>query len=302
MTAAGGLRVITASPQLLVQDRGRHGWAHLGVPPSGALDPEALALANRLVGNPEDAAGLEILLGGCAFVARESVRIALTGAQLPLQVDGRPRPWGTAVSVTAGQEIGVGVASTGLRAWLAIAGGIQAPVVLGSRSTDTLTGLGPPPVRVGDVLARAAAAPPPSQGDAIPRRREPGPVTLRVRMGPRADELTDHALHRFLVHEFVVTADSNRVGIRLQGVGGALERRGNDELASEGLVTGAVQVPSGGEPLIFLADHPVTGGYPVIAVVDPSDLGWCAQLRPGDRVLFTEASGQGSARSDAPAP
>jgi biotin-dependent carboxylase-like uncharacterized protein len=302
MTAPGGLTVVQEPPQLLVQDLGRYGWAHLGVPPSGALDPAALALANRLVGNLEGAAGLEILRGGCAFDAKGSVRIALTGAQLPLHVDGRPRAWGTAVSVLAGQRIDVGVASVGLRAWLAVAGGIEAPVVLGSRSTDTLSGLGPDPVRAGDQLACVGTAPPPGDGDATPPRHEVGPVVLHVRMGPRVDEITPDALRRFLAEEFVATPESNRVGIRLRGAGGGLERRHGDELASEGIVTGAVQLPSGGEPLIFLADHPVTGGYPVIAVVDRDDLGRCAQLRPGDHVRFTETRGQSPAPPAAPAP
>lgn len=302
MTAAQGLRVVQAPPQLLVQDLGRYGWAHLGVPPSGALDPASLALANRLVGNPEGAAGLEILRGGCVFAAQGSVRIALTGAQLPVRVDGRPRAWGAAISVGAGQRIEIGVASAGLRAWVAVAGGIEAPVVLGSRSTDTLTGLGPPAVRAGDLLACAGSPPPPGDGDATPPRQATGPVVVRVRMGPRADEITPDALRRFLAEEFVATESSNRVGVRLRGASGGLERRSTDELASEGIVTGAVQVPSGGEPLIFLADHPVTGGYPVIAVVDRGDLSRCAQLRPGDHVRFTETRGQVPTPPAAPAP
>lgn len=136
---------------LLVQDLGRPGHAHLGVPPSGALDPAALALANRLVGNPESAAGLEVLLGGVRLRAHRSMRVALTGGLLDLRIGSRARPWGTAQSVRAGDLLEV-LPGAGLRAWLAVGGGIEAPQTLGSRSTDTLTGLGPPVVRAGDRL------------------------------------------------------------------------------------------------------------------------------------------------------
>jgi biotin-dependent carboxylase-like uncharacterized protein len=292
VTATPGLRVLRAAPQLLVQDLGRPGWAHLGVPPSGALDPAALALANRLVGNPEPAAGIEILLGGCAFVPGVSVRVALTGAQLPLAVDGVPRPWGTAVSVRAGQRIEVGRSGSGLRSWLGVAGGIASPLTLGSRSTDTLTGLGPEAVRVDDVLPIGGATGSPGQGEAVPSPRTPGPTRLRIRLGPRDDDFTGGSLEALRSREYVVSADSDRVGVRLHDQeGGRLSRRSTTELESEGIVTGAIQVPAGGAPLIFLADHPVTGGYPVIAVVDAPDLARCAQLRPGDRVRFVEASG-----------
>jgi biotin-dependent carboxylase-like uncharacterized protein len=284
----GGLRVARSAPQLLVEDLGRPGWAHVGVPPSGALDPRALALANRLVGNPESAAGLEILLGGCELLAGRSLRIALTGAQLPLSVDSVPKPWGTAVSVGAGRRIQVGTSTVGLRSWLAVAGGLVPPTTLGSRSTDTLTGLGPPPVRSGDVLPVGVMPGDAGHGEAVPEAPDaPGPARLRVRLGPRDDELTDEALARFLAGEYAVSADSDRVGVRLEPVDGRrLERRHAGELESEAVVTGAVQVPSGGQPLIFLADHPVTGGYPVVAVVDGPDLSRCAQLRPGARVSF----------------
>jgi biotin-dependent carboxylase-like uncharacterized protein len=284
---ATGLRVLRAPPQLLVQDRGRPGWAHVGVPPSGALDPGALALANRLVGNSEAAAGLEILLGGCRLLAERSLRVALTGAQLPLSVDAVPKPWGTAVSMGPGQSIEVGTSATGLRSWLAVAGGLDVPRTLGSRSTDTLTGLGPPPVHEGDLLPVGVVPGRPGHGEAVPAGYPTGATRLSVRLGPREDAFTAESVAALLAAKYAVSARSDRVGVRLEALDGSrLLRSGGEELESEGLVTGAVQVPSGGQPLVFLADHPVTGGYPVVAVVDAADLGRCAQLRPGDQVRF----------------
>jgi biotin-dependent carboxylase-like uncharacterized protein len=237
------------------------------------------------------AAGLEILLGGCQLFAERSVRIALTGAQLPLSVDGIAQPWGAAVSVCAGQRIEVGTSPTGLRAWLAVGGGLEVPQTLGSRSTDTLTGLGPPPVRAGDRLPVGNASASPGDGDAVPAAYSVGPTRLRIRLGPRHDELTDESLAAMLAGTYVVSAQSNRVGVRLEALdGNRLAQCGAGEIESEGLVTGAVQVPAGGRPLIFLADHPVTGGYPVVAVVDAADLCLCAQLRPGGQLTFEQAS------------
>lgn len=291
MSTSGGLRVTKKSPQLLVEDQGRPGWAHLGVPASGALDRSSLALANRLVGNCEAAAGLEIAVGGCSFVAEQAMRIALTGAVLPLRVAGRPCGWGEAISVRAGQPIEVGTSPAGLRGWLAVAGGLACPPVLGSRSTDTLTGIGPAPVETGDTLEIGTAEKGVGHGNAVPDPYRPGPCRLRTRLGPRSDWFTADAVAALLSEEYVVSADSDRIGLRLQSASGVpLQRRTHDELPSEGVVLGAVQVPAGGQPLVFLADHPVTGGYPVIGVVDPVDVSRCAQLRPGDLVSFVDSS------------
>src|SRR5215218_8461721 len=154
------LLVERPGPFLLVQDQGRPGSGHLGVPPSGALDPEALALANRLVGNRAEAAGLEILLGGVRMRAQRPARIAVTGAQVGVTVAGRPVAWGTAVSVRAHEIVEITAARDGIRSWLAVAGGIDVPAVLGSRSTDTLTGLGPDPLGAGERLPTGLAAHP----------------------------------------------------------------------------------------------------------------------------------------------
>lgn len=279
------VRVEQADCQTVVEDLGRPGWAHLGVPHSGALDTSALSVANRLVGNPEGHAGLEVLLGGLALVADGSMRIALTGAPLSLRVGGRAAPWGTAVSVPARARIEVGPAPGALRGWLAVAGGIDTPVVLGSRSTDTLGGLGPPPLRVGDVMRVGPVGPAPEgAGAAVPAPGPGSPVVLRLRLGPRDDWFKAGSIETMGERDFEVSAASSRVAIRLRGE--PLERRASGELASEGLVVGAVQVPGDGQPLVFLADHPTTGGYPVVGVVDPADLAHCAQLTPGDALRF----------------
>lgn len=276
------LRVVDPGPSLLVQDLGRPGYAHLGVPHSGALDPASLALANRLVGNPCDAAGLEVLLGGCVLRAEESMRLAVTGARVPVTVAGRPEPWGQALSVPAGSQVEIGRAQTGLRSWVALAGGVVVSPVLGSRATDTLTGLGPAPLAAADQVP--IGEPPPAAPHVEVVDAGAGDGSLRMRFGPRQDWFTAQSRTTLTQAEYVVSAASDRVAVRLEGP--ALTRRIDRELPSEGLVAGAVQVPANGQPLIFLADHPVTGGYPVMAVLAAADLGRCAQLRPGDVVGF----------------
>lgn len=274
--------MVEAGPSLLVQDQGRPGWAHLGVPPSGALDRHALAVANRLVGNVTDAAGLEVVLGGCAWRVDEPVCFAVTGAVMPIKVGRRWLPWGRSNYVPAGETVELGITDHGLRSWVAVAGGIDVPAVLGSRATDSLTGLGPAPLRCGAVVMVGPHALTPSPVEAVPTLRTGQPWLLRVHQGPRADWVTVRSMESLFTCEYVVAAASNRIAVRLEGP--ALQLSRDDELPSEGIVTGAVQVPPNGQPLIFLSDHPVTGGYPVVGVVDSSDLASCAQARPGDRV------------------
>ncbi len=293
------LRVEATGPQLLIQDQGRAGSAHLGVPLSGALDREALALGNRLVGNEEGAAGLEVLLGGVRLVAERSTRIALVGAQLPLVVAGRAMAWGEAVSVRAGDRIEIGTAPEALRSWLAVAGGITVGPVLESRATDTFSGLGPRPVAEGDTLPLGELPAPGTAADGIPAAAPlQGVSWLDLTFGPRDEWFTPTALDRLLATEYVVSPESNRTGLRLDGgADGRLARQIDDELPSEGVVNGAVQVPSSGQPLVFLADHPVTGGYPVVGVIDPPALALCAQLRPGARVRFRRSRARPPRRS-----
>ncbi|MBC7290779.1 MAG: 5-oxoprolinase/urea amidolyase family protein [Actinotalea sp.] len=284
-----GLEVLESGPLCLVQDLGRRGHLTLGVPTSGALDRRAAVRANRLVGNDRDRAVLEVLLGGLVLRARQDVVVAVAGAAVPVTVvvDGRTSapPAGLPFLLRSGTELTLGTPAQGLRTYVAVRGGIDAPQVLGSRATDVLSGLGPPPVRPGDVLrllaAPGTAVPVAPDDDALEVPAGPEHV-VRVAPGPRADWITPEALGLLGSHPWVVTDRSNRVGLRLAGP--ALERSVTTELPSEGTVPGAVQVPPDGRPVVFLADHPVTGGYPVVAVVVDEDLDLLGQVRPGERV------------------
>ena len=269
------ITVVRAGPLTTVQDQGRPGFAHLGVPRSGALDAPALRRANALVGNPATAAGLETTLMGCALRFAEPARVAVTGATAVVKVDKQP-VGAMPVDVPAGAVLDIGRATRGVRSYLAVAGGIAVEPVLGSRSTDTLSGLGPPRLTDGMTLPIGA-----DTGDlgAGPVASIPDELRLGVRLGPRDDWFEVTALFG---PPYVVSPMSNRIGCRLAGT--ALTGTQAGELPSEGLVLGAIQVPPDGQPLIFLADHPTTGGYPVIGVVD--DVTPLAQARPGTAVRF----------------
>ena len=281
-----GLRIQSAGPLTLVQDLGRPGHAALGVTRSGAADRGALRLANRLVANPEDAAGLEVTFGGLRLRALRDLVVAVTGAGTPVDIDGRGADMQAPLVLRASQVLSLGAPSEGLRTYVAVRGGVDVRPVLGSRSRDTLSGLGPEPLQEGDELAVGPAPELPPSVDLAPVRA-PGPARLRVVLGPRDDWFDDAAV--LLEGQWEVTANSDRVGLRLRrsGHGRLLTRIDDAELVSEGVVRGAVQVPPGGEPVLFLADHPVTGGYPVVAVVVDADTDRAAQLRPGERLRFT---------------
>jgi KipI family sensor histidine kinase inhibitor len=340
------IEVVRPGALALVADLGRPGYGHLGVPRSGAADPDQLRLANRLVGNPEDAAGLELTLGGAELrfsgpvgggadgaigvgggsgagahgeTGGGAVWVAVTGAAVAVRLDrgvGRGlgddseligadhSGMGVPFAVPAGATLSVGVPTAGVRSYLAVRGGIAVPAVLGSRSCDTLSGLGPAPLRAGDRLPVGdSAGLGPIAADLAPRAacggphalgRCPGsgagggsggePVELRVVAGPRDDWFRPEAVERLRSGVYEVTSDGNRSGLRLAGP--ELPRSRAGELPSEGMPLGALQVPPSGQPILFLADHPVTGGYPVIAVVTADGIGRAAQLRPGDRVRF----------------
>ncbi|MFE7635309.1 biotin-dependent carboxyltransferase family protein [Kitasatospora sp. NPDC057518] len=271
-------------PLTTVQDLGRRGVAHLGVPRAGALDEPALRAANRLVGNEPGAAGLETTLGGVALRAVAAVLVAVTGAPSPVRVDGRPASWGAPVLVPAGAVLEVGAATAGVRGYLAVAGGIDVPPVLGSRSTDLLAGLGPAPLAAGDRLPVGTPPPYRARPELVPLPAPPAELVLRLRLGPRADWFTPEAVARLGRDRYLVSPTGNRVGLRTEGPPVARARDG--ELPSEGMVLGAVQIPPDGRPVVFLADHPTTGGYPVIGVVPAADLAAAAQARPGTPVRF----------------
>ena len=282
------LVILAPGPLTTVQDLGRPGLAALGVGASGAADRASLRLANRLVGNAEAAAALELTLGGLqvrvAGTAAAPAIVALTGAPCPVQVGGRAVGMNGPVAVRPGEVIAVGAPTDGVRTYLAVRGGVAVPPVLGARSTDTLSGLGPEPVRAGTVLPIGAETTGFPVVDQAPVRRPGGDAVLRVLPGPRADWFAPDALRTLGSDPYVVTAESNRIGVRLDGP--ELRRTESAELPPEGMVRGALQVPPRGRPVLLLADHPVTGGYPVIGVVLDADVDRAGQLRPGDRVRF----------------
>ncbi|MER6626656.1 biotin-dependent carboxyltransferase family protein [Streptomyces sp. NPDC000987] len=278
------LVVVRAGALTTVQDQGRPGHAHLGVPRSGALDGPAAALVNRLVGNRPEAAVLETTVTGCALRPRSAVTVAVAGAPCPVTVDGRPVSWGAPVRVPAGAVLDVGTVTSGVRGYVAVSGGVAVEPVLGSRSTDLLSGLGPAPLTDGAVLPLGTPGSPHARVDVAPCPAPPAEVVLRVTPGPRDDWFTPEAVRAFTSRTFRVSPASNRIGLRTEGP--ALERAVPGELPSEGMVLGAVQVPPDGRPVVFLADHPTTGGYPVIGVVRAGDLPRAAQAAPGTPVRF----------------
>jgi KipI family sensor histidine kinase inhibitor len=283
------VEVVDPGPLTTVQDRGRPGRAAEGVPPSGAADAVSASLANRLVGNPGDAAVLECTMKGpklrlCAPEGT-SRTVAVTGAVVTVTVEGTGQGLNAPFELRGGQTVEIGPATAGLRSYVAVSGGFEPPAVLGSRSTDLLSGLGPPVLGAGDVLPLGV-----DEGDRpgvdvapVPPPRHP-PAVLAVRLGPRADWLTDEGRRLLVSARWTVAPTSNRVGVRLEGP--TLERSGRGELPPEGLVTGAIQLTPSDELVVFGCDHPVTGGYPVVGVVSEAHLAVVAQLRPGDEVIL----------------
>jgi KipI family sensor histidine kinase inhibitor len=302
------VQVLQPGPLTTIQDLGRAGLAHLGVPPSGAADAESLRQANYLVGNDAGAACLEVTLGRLVLRFECDAVVAVTGAPVPIRVgsatdsgvggeraNDREHAPAAAFAAAAGSVLRLGAPVSGLRSYVAVDGGIGVRPVLGSRSADCLSGLGPAPLRPGEWLpVQRPRSHPEIPRDERPRGAEPpapgaGPVELRAIAGPRDDWFTAAALDALAAGTYVVSPASNRTGLRLTGPD--LRRGRPGELPSEGMVTGSVQVTHDGQPILLLADHPTTGGYPVIAVVVSADLGRAAQLRPGQQIRFRVSRG-----------
>lgn len=287
----GGRSIRILEPGLLatLQDLGREGAASVGVAVSGALDRAALRTANRLLGNPEAAAAIEVTMGGLRAVAEADLWVAVTGAWGVVRIGGRAVDPYEAHRWPEGSELHLDWFSHGARAYVAVRGGLDAHPVLGSRATDLLAGLGPAALGAGDAIgvrddARVPipVAPPAAWG--APHDDE---LELELAPGPRADWFAPDALTTLYDAVWTVSNQADRVGARLDGPELARARPG--ELPSEGMVPGAVQVPPSGRPTILLADGPVTGGYPVIAVVTDAALDLVAQARPGTRIRFRHA-------------
>ena len=279
------LRVLRPGPLCLVEDLGRSGVSGIGVGRSGAADRAALRLANRALANPEDAAALEVTLGGLEVeVVAGPVWLCVTGAPAPVSIDGREVGPFTVVAAAAGSVVRLGMPPTGLRSYVAVRGGVDVPAVLGSRSHDVMAGLGPAPLVAGVELG--IGVPPRRQPhvDHLPPAPSTEEVLLGVVRGPRDAWVAD--ADALVATSWTASERSNRVGMRLSG--GRIEHVDADrQLPSEGVYRGGIQVPPSGEPVLFLADHPVTGGYPVIAVVVDADVDRAAQVRPGQCVRFS---------------
>ncbi|WP_211881233.1 5-oxoprolinase/urea amidolyase family protein [Pseudarthrobacter albicanus] len=306
--AASGLRVLSPGVQSLIQDLGRHGHSGLGVSAAGALDRASLRRANRLVGNAPGAAAVETVAGGLRVQAVGDQVLAVAGAPSHLGIESpsdpepgesgesgeagqrRTAPMATPFALLDGEILSIGAPESGFRSYVAVRGGVDAAPVLGSRSTDTMSGIGPAPLAGGGVLAAGPDTESGVVGDPELQPDFPGTgvSVLDVVPGPRADWFDQAALDSFCGQDWEVTPQSNRVGMRLQGT--PLQRSRTGELPSEGTVAGALQIPPEGLPVLFLADHPITGGYPVIGVVVDSQLDRAAQIPIGARIRFRWAA------------
>ena len=280
------VEVVEPGPLTLVQDLGRRGHLAVGVGRAGAADVSSYRIGGRLLGNPPGLGALEATFGGLRLRARGDLLVCLTGAQGPAEVDGRAMPYAAPFPVRDGQELCLRMPLSGLRTYVSFRGGLAVPEVLGSRSTDTMSGLGPEPLRSGQVLEVGAAWDDFPRVDLAPLPPPPsGAVELAVLPGPRQDWFARP--HSLAEREWSVSGRSDRKGIRLEGE--PIERHPtwrDAELPSEGMVRGAIQVPANGLPVLFLNDHPVTGGYPVIGVVRTADVDRAAQLQPGQILTF----------------
>lgn len=288
-----GLRIVEAGLLATLQDLGRAGEASVGVAVSGALDRGALRTANRLLGNAEGAAGIEVTMGGLRAVADADLWVAVTGAWGGIRIDGHEVDPYQAHAWPRGSELQLDWFAHGARAYVAVRGGIHVPAVLGSRATDLLAGLGPPALARGDALriGSEVAGPIPVAQPVVWGAPHDDELELELAPGPRADWFAPEAAQTLFDTVWTVSNQADRVGARLDGP--ALARARPGELASEGMVPGALQVPPSGRPTILLADGPVTGGYPVIAVVTDASLDLVAQARPGTRIRFRHARPHG---------
>ena len=283
------IRVLDPGPQTTVQDAGRTGQLRYAIPPSGPVDRASHVLANRLVGNPDAAAALEFTLVGPRLSAEAPCTIAVTGADAPITLNDRTAPSWTTLTLNGGDVVRIGAARSGVRGYVAIAGGIDVPPVLGSRATylrGRLGGLHGRALTRDDRLPIGAARP--VRRRAVPDAARPrfgGEVVLRVVLGPQADRFTDAGVATFLDSAYEVLPQSDRMGARLNGPRIA-HARGHD-IISDGIALGAVQVPGDGLPIVLLVDRQSTGGYTKIAAVCSFDIARLGQAKPGQRVRFT---------------
>ena len=280
------LHLLATGPLATLQDGGRRGLMAVGVGRAGAADQAAYALGARLLGNSTRRAAIEVTFGGLRVRAQGEILVCLTGAVAPASVDGVAVGYAAPFALPDGAELVLGPPAAGLRTYLSVRGGVGIEPVLGSRSMDTMSGLGPPPLQVGDALPVGDAPSTLPHVDVAPVGPPTnGPVVVQVSPGPRRDWFEDPAA--LATTPWTASDRSDRRGVRLLGAPLVRRPEARDrELPSEGMVRGAIQVPPNGEPVVFLNDHPVTGGYPVIGVVESADVDLVAQLVPGQEVRF----------------
>jgi len=289
------LEVLEGGMLTTVQDLGRYGYQRYGVPVAGAMDPFALQVANALVGNSLDEAALEITVAGPTLRATDSCLIAVTGADLSFRVNGRPLPLWMAVFVRRGWIIEFGGRKTGCRAYLAVAGGIDVPPIMGSKSTYLRGGFGGfqgRALRGGDLIpvGQTAFHLPSLAGKEFPPGRIRGysdTPEVHVVLGPQDDYFTEEGITAFLSSEYEVTPTSDRMGYRLQGP--EIAHKGRADIISDGIVLGTVQVPADRQPIVLMADRQTTGGYPKIATVISADVPLLAQCMPGASTVTFKA-------------
>ena len=284
------IRVLDAGPLPLttVQDLGRVGQLRYGIPPSGPMDRDAFVTANRLVGNADGAAGLECALVGPRFTVERPCAIAVTGADMAVTVNGEARERWRAIPLGVGDQVRLGPARAGVRTYIAFSGGIDVPLVLGSRATyvrGRLGGFEGRALKTGDVLALFDAPVPPVRRVVDPPAALPGDeLTLRVVLGPEADRFTEQGVRTFLGSAYEMQQQSDRMGARFSGP--RIEHARGHDIVSNGIAFGSVQVPGDGQPIVLLVDRQSAGGYTKIATVCSFDLGRLAQVKPGRHVRF----------------
>ncbi len=282
------IRILEPGTLTTIQDLGRAGQLRYGIPPSGPMDHAAFLLANRLVGNPDDAAGLECTLSGPRFEAQAWCAMAVTGATVPVSVNDQEWPMWRTLHLAAGDVVKLGAAIAGVRSYVAFSGGLDVPPVLGSRSTylrGTLGGFLGRALRAGDVVPLAPAA--------LPRRRRvraayrpefPAEPELRLVFGPQAEAFTAEGRRALVTSAYEMLPQSDRMGARMRGARIA-HVRGHD-IISDGIALGSIQVPGDGQPIVLLVDRQSTGGYTKIATVASFDIGRLGQVKPGQPVRF----------------
>lgn len=290
------IQIINPGPLTSVQDAGRFGYMEYGITSSGVMDMDAYHIVNKLVGNHEGEAVLEATLMGPTFQVGGEGLFAFYGADMPATLDGVPLERGKAYPVKDGQTVAFGMAKSGVRTYIAFAGGIDVPIVMGSRSTNMKCGIGGYQGRKlagADVLSVAE----PKEGEktweklmkhSVPAKDYPSQISIRVVLGPQDDYFTKKGLDTFLHTAYQVSPQSDRMGIRF--LGEAIEGISSMDIVSDGITFGSIQITSEGLPIILMADHQTTGGYAKIATVVTEDLCKLAQARPGDHVTFEAVS------------